>query len=221
MVDTIAQVTPLTLSGEKRVTLRGLTWQSYQQILHALPQNRAARLTYDRGILEITMPLEDHEFALRLIERFIIILVVEMGMKLKTMGSTTMAREELERGSEPDCAYYIQNQPKVAGRIVNFAEDPPPDLVVEVDITHTDINKNRLYASMGVPEFWRYNGREWRIYQLQGGLYTELDRSPTFAWVEKAELYRFLEQAQQDEVEAETNFRAWVKEQMPSTTSRS
>ncbi len=214
MVDTITQVTPLRLSGEKRVTLRGLTWQAYQQILHALPQNRAARLTYDCGILEITMPLEDHEFALRLIERFIIILVVEMGMKIKTMGSTTMDREELERGSEPDCAYYIQNQPKVAGRTVNFAEDPPPDLVVEVDITHTDINKNRLYASMGVPEFWRYNGREWRIYQLQGETYVEVDRSPTFAWVEKAELYCFLEQAQQDEVVAETTFRAWVKEQV-------
>jgi Uma2 family endonuclease len=106
--------------GEKRVTLRGLTWQAYQQILHALPQTRAARLTYDRGTLEITMPLEDHEFALRLIELFVRILVVEMGMKIKTMGSTTMAREELERGSEPDCAYYIQNQPKVAGRHLTY-----------------------------------------------------------------------------------------------------
>jgi Uma2 family endonuclease len=98
--------------------------------------------------------------------------------------------------------------------LVNFAADPPPDLVVEVDITHTDINKNRLYASMGVPEFWRYNGREWRIYQLQGESYTECDRSPTFSWVEKEELYRFLEQAQQDEVEAETTFRARVREQL-------
>jgi Uma2 family endonuclease len=202
--------------GEKRVTLRDLTWQAYQQILHALPQTRAARLTYDRGTLEITMPLEDHKFALRLIELFVRILVVEIGMKIKTMGSTTMDREELERGSEPDCAYYIQNQPKVAGRHVNFAADPPPDLVVEVDITHTDINKNRLYASMGVPEFWRYNGREWRIYQLQGESYTERDRSPTFSWVEKEELYRFLEQAQQDEVEAETTFRARVREQLNS-----
>lgn len=211
MVDTIAQATPTALSGEKRVALRGLNWQSYQQILQALPQSRAARLTYDRGVLEITMPLEDHEFALRLIELFVRILVVEMGMRLKTMGSTTMDREDLNRGSEPDCAYYIQNQPKVAGHHVNFAEDPPPDLVVEVDITHTDIDKNRLYASMGVPEFWRYNGRVWRIYQLQEGAYTEVDRSPTFPQVEKEDLYRFLAQAQQDEVEAEKAFRAFVK----------
>lgn len=200
------------ISGEKRVTLHGLSWQSYQQILQALPETRAARLTYDRGTLEITMPLEDHEFYLRLIERFIIIQIVEMGMKLKTMGSTTMDREELDRGSEPDCAYYIQNQPQVAGRNVDFTTDPPPDLVVEVDITHTDIDKNRLYAAMGVPEFWRYNGREWRIYQLQGKSYTEVDRSPTFTWVEKAELYCFLETARQDEVQAELDLRARVRE---------
>jgi Uma2 family endonuclease len=200
-----------SLLGEKRVTLRGLTWQGYQQILHALPESRGAHLTYDHGILEISMPLESHEFALRLIERFIIILVLEMGMKIKTMGSTTLDREDLDRGAEPDNAYYIQNQAKVAGRKVNLAEDPAPDLVVEVDITHTDIDKNRLYAAMGVPEFWIYNGQEWRIYQLQGNTYQECDRSPTFPGVEKEYLYKFLEQAQQDEIEAEKAFREFIK----------
>ncbi len=212
-------VTPLKLEvpdpiGEKRVTLRGLTWQAYQQILHALPQNRGTRFTYDQGILEITMPLEDHEFALRLIELFIRILVLEMGLKIKTMGSTTIGYEKLNRGAEPDCAYYIQNQPKVAGRKVNFASDPPPDLIVEVDITHTDIDKNQLYSAMGVPEFWRYNGQEWRIYQLRDNQYQECDRSPTFTWVEKEDLYQFLDQAQLDEIKAELNFRAYVREQI-------
>lgn len=198
------------LRGEKRVTLRGLTWQAYQQILHALPPSRAARLTYDRGTLEITMPLESHEFALRMIEVFIRILVFEMGMKMKTMGSTVMERAELDRGCEPDCAYYIQNQPQVAGREVDLACDPPPDLVVEIDITHTDIDKNRLYAALGVPEFWRYNGREWRIYQLQEGVYRECDRPPTFPGVEKEDLYHFLARSQQDEMEAEREFRERV-----------
>ena len=198
--------------GEKRVTLHGLTWQAYQQILQALPQSRAARLTYDRGTLEITVPLENHEFALRLIERFIIMLIVETGMKVKTMGSTTMDREKLNRGSEPDCAFYIRNQPLVAGRKVDFEKDPPPDLVVEVDITHTDIDKNRLYATMGIPEFWRYNGRELTILQLQDGEYQACDHSPTFDWIEKEDLYQFLATAEQDEAEAEINFRAYIRE---------
>lgn len=53
----IAPLAPTQTIGEKRVTLRGLTWQAYQQILQALPQSRAARLTDDRGILEIAKPL--------------------------------------------------------------------------------------------------------------------------------------------------------------------
>jgi Uma2 family endonuclease len=219
MVGIISKPSEIVLVGEKRVTLRGLTWQAYQQILTALPQTRAARLTYDRGTLEISMPLEDHENSGRLIELFIRILVVELGMKIKTMGSTTLDREDLNRGSEPDNAYYIQNQPKVAGRKVKLQEDPPPDLIVEVDITHTDIDKNRLYASMGVPEFWRYNGRELTIYQLGDDGYTEVDRSPTFPLIEKSDLYQFIEQGRQDEVEAELAFREWVRQQVAQRRS--
>jgi Uma2 family endonuclease len=43
----------------------------------------------------------------------------------------------------------------VAGRRIDFATAPPPDLVVEVDITSTDLDKTRLYAALGVPELWR------------------------------------------------------------------
>jgi Uma2 family endonuclease len=197
--------------GEKRVTFNHLNWQSYQQILHALPQSRSARLTYDRGKLEITMPLEDHEFAVRLIERFIYFLVTEMGLKIKTMGSTTLEREDLNRSPEPDNAYYIQNQPLVAGRTVKLESDPPPDLVVEIDMTHTDIDKLRLYASLGIPEFWRYNGTVWRIYQLQEQQYLEVEASPTFPWVPKQKLYEFLALALQDEVEAESQLRTWLR----------
>ncbi|MGF1569791.1 MAG: Uma2 family endonuclease [Nodosilinea sp.] len=211
MVTTAPQSQTSQTVGEQRVTLHHLDWRAYQQILHALPQTRAARLTYDRGRLEITMPLEDHEFAVRLIERFILILVVESGMKLKTMGSTTLDREDLNRGAEPDNAYYIQNQPLVAGRNVDLQTDPPPDLITEIDITHTDIDKLRLYAAMGVPEFWRYNGQIWRIYQLNGGDYQEVEASPTFPTLLKPKLYEFLAQARVDEVAAETNLRRWMQ----------
>jgi len=199
--------------GEQRVVLRGLSWEAYLQILDALPQSRGSRLTYDDGVLEITVPLEDHEFAGRLIERFILTLVELMGLRVKTMGSTTMNYPQLKKGAEPDNAYYIQNQPLVKGRNVDLSQDPPPDLVVEVDITHTDIAKNRFYASLGVPEFWRFNGKVWRIYQLQEGVYVEVESSPTFPNIPKAQLYTFLEQAKEDEVEAVQALRIWWQAQ--------
>lgn len=206
----IAQPIPQPV-GEKRVVFRSFTWHKYQAFRATLAPERNARLTYADGTLEVTMPLEIHEFSARLIERFIIILVTELGMELKTMGSTTLEQEALDKSAEPDDAYYIQNQPLVAGRDVNLATDPPPDLVVEVDITHTDINKLRLYAAMGVPEFWRYNGETWRIYCLQNGEYQEVQTSPTFPQVEKAKLYTFLSTARQSETTAERDLRAWVR----------
>jgi Uma2 family endonuclease len=210
MVAVVPVIVPL-LVGERRVVLRNITWQGYQQLRGILGESRTAKITFDCGILEITMPPEEHEFSGRLIELFVRILVVELGLKIKTMGSTTLDRSDLDRGAEPDNAYYIQNQPLVAGHKVDLATDPPPDLVVEVDITHTDINKPALYASMGVPEFWRYDGREWLIYQLQGTEYLEVSNSPTFPIVSKEKLYEFLAVAQRDEVEAEVNLRAWVR----------
>ena len=106
------------------------------------------------------------------------------------------------KGAEPDNAYYIQNHALVKGRNVDFSVDPPPDLVVEVDITHTDIQENQFYASLGVPEFWRFNGKAWWIYQLQSGTYVECDRSPTFTNIEKTQLYSFLSAAKEDEIAA-------------------
>ncbi|MCC3413437.1 MULTISPECIES: Uma2 family endonuclease [unclassified Microcoleus] len=208
----VAPIAPPLLRGEQRVVFRDITWEGYQQLLQILGDKRAATLTFDRGTLEITMPLEEHEFSARLIEFLIRILVRELGLKIKTMGSTTLDRSDLERGAEPDNAYYIQNQPLVAGRTVDLATDPPPDLVVEIDITHTDINKPALYASMGVPELWRYDGREWRIYKLENDEYLEVSVSPTFPILPKSKLYEFLAAAQVDEVEAEVNLRNWVRE---------
>jgi Uma2 family endonuclease len=199
--------------GENRVLLHGISWEAYLQILAALPQTRAARLTYDDGVLEITVPLEIHEFSRCLIERFIITLIELMGLRIKTMGSTTMNYPLLKKGAEPDNAYYIQNQPLVKGRDVDFQQDPPPDLVVEVDITHTDIAKNEFYAKLGVAEFWRFDGKIWQIYQLQAKKYVEVDISPTFPTVPKERLYAFLEEAKEDEMDAVYSLRAWWQSQ--------
>ena len=200
--------------GEKRMAFRDLDWDGFKQIQQLLTERTRTRFTYDAGVLEITMPLESHERLARLIELFVRILVVELGLKIKTMGSTTLDREDLLKSAEPDNGYYIQNYVLVADHEIDLSIDPPPDLVVEVDITHTDINKNALYANMGVPEFWRFNGKVWQIFCLESDGYVEKECSPTFSIVEKQDLYQFLEAALLDEVTAEVNFRQWIRRQL-------
>jgi Uncharacterized protein conserved in cyanobacteria len=214
MVGTIPQfsVPRSALAGERRVTVHNLNWQGYQQIQQALGERRSPRLAYDHGTLELTMPLEEHESFAEWIGLFIRILVEEFGLKIKSIGSTTLDYPNLEKGVEPDSAYYIQNQAQVSGKLIDFQQDPPPDLVLEVDITHTDIDKNRLYASIGVPEFWRFNGQALRIYQLRDQAYAEVETSPTFPEVSKEKLYEFLQQAATDEVEASRALRSWIRQ---------
>ena len=128
---------------EKRVSLH-VDWDAYQTICTTLGEHRSAHLTYHNGILEIMTPLEAHENSSGLIGQFIEILTEELNLNIKSMESTTLARSGLKAGAEPDQGYYIANEPLVRGKIVNLSVDPPPDLVVEVDITHTDIDKNAL-----------------------------------------------------------------------------
>jgi Uma2 family endonuclease len=220
MISTAAKTNDLGADNspaEQRVVFHNISWQKYEQILEAVGEDRAARLTYDRGTLEIAMPLEEHENAGRLIELFVRILVEELGLEIKTLGSTTLKRSDLARSTEPDNCYYIQNELRVRGKLVDLSQDPPPDLVVEVDITHTDIDKPNLYASMGVPELWRYNGKVLQIYQLHGSQYAEVANSPTFPQVSNNHLITFLQDCQiLGESRATKNFRTWVKQTISS-----
>lgn len=197
--------------AEQRLTLYNVRWETYEKLLDAFGEHRAARMTYDQGVLEFTVPLEAHENPSDLTGVFIRTLTIESGLNIKSLASTTLKRSELKKGAEPDKCYYIQNESLVRGRTVDLDQDPPPDLVVEIDITHTDIDKNALYAQLGVPEFWRYDGEILRIYQLQQGEYQEVEVSPTFPWVPKQIFYRFLEQCKAEgEAPAHHALRAWV-----------
>ena len=42
----------------QRVTLYGIRWQTYTRILAELGDQRASRLAYAQGVLEITMPAD-------------------------------------------------------------------------------------------------------------------------------------------------------------------
>lgn len=200
-----------TMLAEQRLTLNNVSWDTYEKILDAFGEHRAVRLHYDEGVLEFMVPLEAHENPSDIIGAFIRRLVVDSGFDIKSMASTTLRRKELQKGAEPDKCFYIQNESKVRGREVDLEKDPPPDLVVEVDITHTDIDKNQLYAKFGVPEFWRFNGQSLTIYQLREGQYEEVDKSLSLPWIDKALFYEYLNNCKTlGEAQALRQLSAWI-----------
>lgn len=208
-----------SMPAEQRLTLNNVSWDTYEKILDAFGEHRAVRLHYDQGVLEFMVPLEAHENPSDVIGDFIKALVVESGLNVKSMASTTLRRETLLKGAEPDKCYYIQNEPLVRGRTVDLEKDPPPDLVIEIDITHADIDKNTLYANLGVPEFWRFNGSVLVIYKLEQNNYVEVNQSPTFPWVSKEVFYHFLQQGKAiGEAQALRELKELIQRQLESST---
>ncbi|MBC1257561.1 Uma2 family endonuclease, partial [Trichormus variabilis V5] len=93
--------------AETRTLLKNISWQTFKAILADMGNERNSRFAYDRGIVEIMTPLMPHENFNRLIEGFIIVLCEEFSLEVKSTGSLTLTRDDLEKGGEPDSSYYI------------------------------------------------------------------------------------------------------------------
>src|ERR671939_1507804 len=160
---------------EQRVILHNVRWETYERLLADLQDSSAPRLTYDRGTLEIMSSSSEHERYNRTIAQVVEELAVEMEIDLDNLGSTTFRREDLDRGFEPDSCFYIQNAVRVRGKKrIDLTVDPPPDLVIEIDITSPSLDKFPIYAAVGVPEVWRYDGTHVTMYRLTGERYVEV-----------------------------------------------
>ncbi len=205
-----------TTPAEQRTLLTNISWQTFKAMLIDMGSERATRLAYDEGLVEIMTPLMPHENSNRLIEVFVGVLCEELGLEIKRAGSLTLTRDDLERGAEPDSSYYIQNEPLVRDKAeIDLDNDPPPDLVLEVEYSRSRIDKLSLYAAMGIPEFWRYNGSVLRIYRLESGQYVQRNNSPTFAPIAVTEIPKFLQQSRKvGEITCTRNFRNWIRQQL-------
>jgi len=100
-------------------------------------------------------------------------------------------------------------------RNLDLTQDPPPDLVLEVDYTSASVDQLPIYLALGVPEVWRYDERVMHIYRLQQGAYVPYTTSPTFANLPLTEIPQFLEESLRiGEIPMIRAFRAWVKQQI-------
>jgi Uma2 family endonuclease len=200
-------------TGEQRTFLQGISWNLYENLLAELGDDGKARLSYYQGDLEFMTPLFTHENYNRQIDRAIILLAEELDRDYALVGSMTIKRPDLESGKEPDSCYYIANESAVRGKTkLDFTQDPPPDLAIEIDITSSSLNQLALYAELGVGEVWRYNRKALIFYQLQSGKYTIVDRSPTFPILSPDRVLEFLADCQADGInQSVKNLRKWIQ----------
>lgn len=163
--------------AEHRVLIDGVSWQTYSALVDE-SEHASGRMSYDEGTLEIMCPTMPHESSKSLIGRMIEMFTFIRRIDIRTSASTTFRRTDLKRGFEADESYYVQNAELIRGkREIDLSVDPPPDLVIEVEITRSAINKLRMFASMAIPEVWRYDGKALSIGVLQSDRYSESETS--------------------------------------------
>lgn len=209
-------MTAVLTPPRNQVVLRGVSWTTYQALSRDLESEPGKRLTYDQGTLEIMVPLPPHEGYKSLMGRLVEVTTEETETEIRSLGSTTWSREDLQKGLEADECYYIQNEQAVRGKAeIDLATDPPPDLAIEVDFTSSSMNRLEIYLALGVPEVWRFDGATLTIYCLVEGQYRPQEASEVLPLLQRGDILRFLQASQtMGETTWVREFRKWVRERL-------
>ena len=182
----------------QKVILDNISWETYQRLMEERGERPKPRYAYDRGRLEIMVSSYEHENLKHVIATLVELLAGELEMDIEAAASTTFQREDLAQGFEPDASFYIQHAARIRGqKQIDLDADPPPELVIEIDITHPSLNKFPIFAGLGIPEVWRYHKQALIILRLEGDKYRAQEASEIFRGLTSVALTRLIADSQQ------------------------
>lgn len=199
---------------DSALILNRQSWRDYEKLLDEVGEASGLRISFNEGTLEIMTLSIQHEYLKDLVRDFVRLLGMRKRIKILTFGSATMKRTDILKGAEPDGCFYIQTADKLPPMLeMDFSKDPPPDVVVEIDIHHKSESKNPIYAAFGVSEIWRYDGKEMKIFKLnKKSEYSEIEQSAALPILTAEVLTKFLNDSKnQDQYEVLLAFEEWLE----------
>ncbi|GBF80090.1 Uma2 family endonuclease [Aphanothece sacrum] len=157
------------------------TWQDYQMLRKKRGDGSIPRIKYHSGEVLLMSPLPKHGRDASLIADIIKVLLDYAGLEYDSFTPVTMELPQ-ESGIEPDYCFYIDHWQAISGKErINWQTEPPPDLVLEIDVTsYSDVND---YLAYRVPEVWLLRKNQLLVYQLQGTEYVIQTQSRYFPYI--------------------------------------
>ena len=149
--------------GPSRISLVNISWELYER-LREDQANRHLRKAYDLGDIELMSPSLKHEKLRFRFNLFIVAIARVFRFKVRGLASTTWKREGAAKAKEADGCYYFAYFERIRGKEIDLEIDPPPDLALEVEISRSSIDSLGLYAAIGIPEVWRFDGESLSIH---------------------------------------------------------
>ncbi len=207
----------VTAPAEQRFVLHDVAWRTYRRFLRALTDRPGVRLTFDRGTLELITLSHEHESRSYLLARLVDALTEELSLPVKGGRSTTFRRRKKLRGIEPDSCWWIANESQVRGKTrIDLRVDPPPDLSLEIDVTHSSLDRLAIYEALKIPEVWQVEDQNIICYLLNADHYSVSAVSRAFPGLTVSDLAAFLKlSGQMDDNAIVRQFRSWVRAQFP------
>lgn len=184
----------LSEASETRMVLENVSWETFVALADER-RGSVPRMTYSEGVLEMMSPKRKRENIGRLIGRMVEAYSEIKGIEILSVASVTVKRSDLKKAYEADESYYVTSIDQVlAKEELDFEVDPAPDLVVEVELTSSAIEKMELFAAMQVREVWRHDGTSVQFYRWLNGRYNLIQTSVELPGLDAALINRFLEQ---------------------------
>lgn len=160
------------------VTFHEVSWDEYEHLLDQVGEAEHLRISFDDGVLQVMTLSPEHEKYVRFFESVMTAIRLRLRINILSFGSATMRKQGERKGNEPDACFYVQTADQIGNRLsLDFATDPPPDIAIEVDVHHDSRDKLPIYAALGVPEVWRFDGKAVAIYLLEHLGYRESQTS--------------------------------------------
>ncbi len=171
----------LVIPAGHQVLLKNIDWQTFENILDEFAMaGKNLRFSYSKQWMELMSPLAVHEDDKNIISTLVEVLLEELDIEFRALGSITLKNKEVKKAVEPDECFYIQHEAIIRGKErIDLAIDPAPDLAIEIDITNRTHFDN--YEVLGIPELWRFDGKILEIWVLIDDCYHISEKSRQFS----------------------------------------
>ena len=154
------------------------TWQDYCVLRDSRGDGSIPRIKYRNGEILLMSPLPRHGREAHLLARIVEVLLDSNNRNYEAFTPITMEIPE-SGGIEPDYCFYIDNWEAAVGKDrINWEIDPPPDLVIEIDVTSYTSTED--FLPYKVPEVWLFKKSGLSIYGLSGEIYQQQSFSKYF-----------------------------------------
>jgi Uma2 family endonuclease len=168
------------------VYLHGVLWSDYERLLKIRGEHSVPRLAYEKGVVELMSPSDEHESLTFWISRLTEVWCDEHDIDFSGLGNWTLKSKRNEGGVEPDACYIFgARRSRVEGR--------RPDLAIEIVWKSGGIDKRDLYRKFGVPELWFWRRGRISVHVLRPRGYQAVERSELLPGIDLDELVSFLD----------------------------